>query len=116
MLVSFLFAYFGFAALSLTKSRHYQQVWPQQSPSANAVRQLRIVGWLFLTIATVYLVYVRGIGLGLTDLFAVLSLAALLLILQFSYAPRSVAGVGLVNIILGRPSPSAPTSHLQPED
>ena len=117
MLVSFVFAYLGFAALSLTKARHYQQVWPQRSASPKALYLLKTIGWFFIAVATVYLIQLKGLGLGLTDLFAVLSLSALTLILQFSYAPRSVAAIGLVARLRGQGAPvSTSTSHLQVDD
>jgi len=117
VLVSFVFAYFGFAALSLAKARHYQQVWPQRSATPQALYLLKTVGWFFIAVATVYLIQLKGLGLGFTDLFAVLSLAALALILQFSYAPRSVAAIGLVVRLRGQSAPvSTSTSHLQVDD
>ncbi|HWV15006.1 MAG TPA: DUF3325 domain-containing protein [Cellvibrio sp.] len=96
MLISFLLAYFAFTLLSLTKNRHYQQLWPGGQLSESTEYILQTLGWVGLSGSSVYLLYQKGIGIGLTEWCGVLSAAALLLVLQFSYAPRTVAAIALL--------------------
>lgn len=96
MLLSFAWAYLGFTALSLAKNRHYQQVWPGKKLSASAESILSTLGWVLLAFSSYPIFYAEKISVAWVDWFGVLSVAALLLVLQFSYLPRTVsASAGL---------------------
>ena len=97
MLLAFIISYFGFAALALNKNRHLHQLWPGLELPNDIRRVLTAAGWLLLSFATIYLIWKSGIGNGLVEYFAVLTAAGLTLVLQFSYAPHSVAGLGMIS-------------------
>ncbi|MET0356065.1 MAG: DUF3325 domain-containing protein [Cellvibrio sp.] len=99
MLLSFLFSYFGFAALSLAKNRHYQQVWPDQKLLDTTAKILPTLGWTLLALGSVYIFQTSKISIAITEWLGMLSVAALLLILQFSYYPQSVAGIVWINSV-----------------
>jgi hypothetical protein len=96
MLIASLIIYLGFALLALNKNRHLQQVWPGRELHEDVKLALDTLGWLSLAIAAVYLVVVSGFGNGLVEFTAALSLSGLLLVFQFSYWPRSVLVIGLL--------------------
>lgn len=104
MLFAFIASYLGFAALALKKNRHLHQLWPGLELPATLGRALTACGWSLLAAAAIYLVWKSGIGNGLVEYFAVLTAAGLTLALQFSYAPHSVAGLGIINRIRRNPS------------
>ena len=92
MLFSFVCSYLGFTALSLTKNRHYQQVWPGRILSASVESILSTLGWVLLAFSSLHIFYAEKISIAVVDWFGILSLAALLLVLQFAYLPRTVSG------------------------
>lgn len=102
MLIACLITYVGFALLALTKNRHLHQVWPDRELHEDVKLALDTIGWLLLAAAAIYLVVVSGFGNGLVEFTALLSLSGLLLVLQFSYWPRSVLAIGLVEQFSGR--------------
>ena len=97
MLLSFLFAYFGFAALSLSKNRHYQQVWPHKKLVDSTEKILTTLGWILLAFSSLYIFQSAKVSIAITEFLGILTIAALVLILQFSYFPHTVAGVALVD-------------------
>ncbi|HMU67815.1 MAG TPA: DUF3325 domain-containing protein [Cellvibrionaceae bacterium] len=102
MALSFFIAYFGFALLSLAKNRHFQQVWPHKKLTITLERELRISGWLLLLISTTHLIQAPKISIGLTDVIGIWTFAALIVVLQLTYLPRSVAGIGIITQLLPR--------------
>lgn len=99
MLLSFLFSYFGFAALSLAKNRHYQQVWPDRKLLDTTANILPTLGWTLLALGSLSIFQTPKISIAITEWLGILTIAALLLILQFSYFPRSVAGVIWISLV-----------------
>jgi hypothetical protein len=95
MLLAALFVYVGFVALALMKNRHLHTLWPGAQLSNDARHALSFVGWTLLVLAAAYLIDQRGIGNGLVEYCAVLSIAGLVLVLQFTYRPRTVLAIGL---------------------
>lgn len=96
MLVTTFLAYVGFAALALTKNRHLQQIWPGRELHDNTRTKLDAFGWILLSWAGIYLIYHSGFGNGLVEYFAALTVAELILIVQFSYWPRSVLAIAII--------------------
>jgi Protein of unknown function (DUF3325). len=94
MLLAILFVYVGFVALALMKNRHLHALWPGVELSSADKNALSFVGWTLLILAGAYLIDQRGIGNGLVEYCAVLSAAGLVLVLQFTYHPRSVLALG----------------------
>ena len=89
-LIVFGLAYAAMAALALSMSRHQEQfigreLAPQQ------VRALRAGGWVLLALALQPALAAWGTQVGIAGWLGVLSLAALAIGLQLSYAPRSGA-------------------------
>lgn len=93
MLFSFFTAYFGFAALSLSKNRHYQQVWPERKLSDASAQILTSFGWVLLVFSSFPVFFAEKFSIAFTQYFGVLSLASFFLIVQFAYLPRSVAAI-----------------------
>ncbi len=93
MLFSFFCAYFGFAALSLSKNRHYQQVWPERKLSDDSAQILTSFGWVLLVFSSFPVFFAEKFSIAFTQYFGVLSIAAFFLIVQFAYFPRSVAAI-----------------------
>lgn len=94
MLLATLLVYVGFVALALQKNRHLHVLWPGAELSPADRQALSFVGWTSLSLAAAYLIDQRGIGNGLVEYCAILSGAGLILILQFTYRPRSVLALG----------------------
>jgi uncharacterized membrane protein SirB2 len=95
MLVSFLLAYFGFAAISLSKNRHFQQVWPDQKLLDTTAKILPTLGWTMLALSSLFIFQAPKISIAITEWLGILTVSALLLILQFAYFPTGVAGIFL---------------------
>ena len=93
MLLSFVFAYFGFTALSLGKNRHFQQVWPDKKLLDTTAKILPTLGWALLVLSSLFIFQGPKISIAITEWLGILSIASLVLILQFAYLPQSVAGV-----------------------
>ena len=99
MLLSFLLAYFGFAALSLSKTRHFQQVWPDQKIKDTTAKILPTLGWTLLASSSLFIFQGPKVSIAIAEWLGTLTISAMLLILQFSYLPQSVAGVVWINAI-----------------
>jgi len=99
MLLSFLLAYFGFAALSLSKNRHFQQVWPGQKLLDTTAKILPTLGWTLLVLSSLFIFQGPKVSIAITEFLGILTICALLLILQFAYFPQSVAGIALINSV-----------------
>ena len=97
MLLSFLLTYFGFAALSLSKNRHFQQVWPDQQLLETTAKILPTLGWTLLALGSLFIFQEPKISIAITEWFGILTISAFLLIIQFAYFPRSVAGILWIN-------------------
>jgi Protein of unknown function (DUF3325). len=95
MLLATLIIYGGFVALALKKNRHLHTLWPGAELSNDDHQALSFVGWTALTLAAAYLIEQRGVGMGLVEYCAALSVAGLILVLQFSYNPRTILALGL---------------------
>jgi len=96
MLVAALLSYLGFSTLAIIKNRHLQQIWPGRVLKQDTKIVLETAGWTLLTGAAIYLIYLSGFGNGLVEYFAALTVAALILVFQFSYWPRSVVAIALI--------------------
>lgn len=96
MLVAILLSYVGFAALAVIKNRHLHQIWPGRELQENTRTRLDAFGWILLSWACIYLIYRNGFGNGLVEYFAALTVAALILVVQFSYWPRSVLAIAII--------------------
>jgi hypothetical protein len=96
MLVAVLLAYVGFAALAVIKNRHLHQIWPSRELHEDTRITFQACGWILLSGAGIYSIYQNGIGNGLVEYFAALTVAALILVLQFSYWPRSVVAIAII--------------------
>jgi hypothetical protein len=68
-------------------------LWPGVELTSDARHALSFVGWTLLILAGAYLIDQRGIGNGLVEYGAVLSIAGLVLVLQFTYRPRTVLAI-----------------------
>jgi hypothetical protein len=95
MLLAIFIVYGGFVALALLKNRHLHVLWPGVELSADTRQALFFIGWTSLILAAAYLIEQRGIGNGLVEYCAVLSVAGVVLVIQFSYAPRSILALGV---------------------
>ncbi|HEY0893768.1 MAG TPA: DUF3325 domain-containing protein [Cellvibrio sp.] len=96
MLVAILLSYVGFAVLALIKNRHLHQIWPGRELRENTRSKLDALGWILLAWAGIYLIYQSGFGNGLVEYFASLTVAALIVVLQFSYWPRSILAIAVI--------------------
>ncbi|PUA29569.1 MAG: hypothetical protein B0W54_03015 [Cellvibrio sp. 79] len=106
MLFSAIVVYVGFALLALNKNRHLQQIWPSRELHEDVKLALDTIGWLLLAVAVVYQVYISGFGNGLVEYTAVLSISGLILVFQFSYWPRSVLAIGLLERVTEKSLPT----------
>jgi len=95
MLIAGLVIYVGLVALALLKNRHLHQLWPGLALPAWTRKTLSTAGWSLLTVAAIYLIAQRGVGNGLVEYFAAFTVAGLILVVQFSYSPRSVLALGI---------------------
>ena len=99
MSLSFLLAYFGFTALSLSKNRHFQQVWPDKKLLDTTAKILPTFGWTLLALSSLLIFQGSKVSIAITEWLGILTLSALLLILQFAYLPKSVAGILLISSV-----------------
>ncbi|HEY6528666.1 MAG TPA: DUF3325 domain-containing protein [Cellvibrionaceae bacterium] len=93
MLISFIVSYLGFALLSLSKERHFQQVWPGRKLTPILIRELKVCGWLLLGTSLSHLIQAPKISIGITHLFGIWTFAALLIVMQLTYGASSIVGV-----------------------
>lgn len=82
-----LLAFCGFAALSLSMERHYEQVF-EQAPLRARMFALRAGGWLLLAVAALPAIGHAGTSLGLAIWAGELTVGAIAVMLVLSYAPR----------------------------
>ena len=88
-------AYSGWIALSLAMDRHYADIYGRGAePSARLRLRGRWLGTLALTVAFVICVHDNGWGIGPVAWLGTMTIAALLLVLQLCYAPRSLLRTG----------------------
>lgn len=89
ILLSLVLAHSGFATLALAMDRHHRQVRTGSPPPARR-RALTALGWLALTASLAPCVATWGWGAGITGWAGCLTAAAGAVLLQLSYAPRSL--------------------------
>lgn len=89
-LTSLFLAHAGLAALAWAMDKHRRQLAPGANPRRPHSRPIRLFGWAALALSLWSAWFGLGPGVGLTQWFGLLSLAALMLILQLTYLPRSV--------------------------
>ena len=101
LLVSILLSYAGFAALCAVTKRNVRMVW-KTPPSASQANLVRLAGWLLVFLAWPPCILHWGWAMGTVAWVCTLPIAALLLILPFTYAARTtvVAG-GAAAAVLG---------------
>ncbi len=86
-LISSCLLYISFVLLSLAMPRHRRELNKAHPLSKSAERLFQCLGFAMLAASGALCIYVDGIGLGLVYWLALLTLAALLLALLFSYRP-----------------------------
>lgn len=89
-LTSLFLAYSGLFALAWAMDRHRRQLAPGVKPGRQLSHLFRLLGWTALALSLWAAWCGLGPGVGLTQWFGLLSLAALILVLQLTYLPRSV--------------------------
>ncbi|MFN3579142.1 MAG: DUF3325 domain-containing protein [Pseudomonas sp.] len=94
-------AYAGLSCLALAMDKHHKQVLPGRRWKAGRAGLVRLVGWFCVLVSLTACVIGLGPGAGLPLWFGILSLAALLLILQLAYAPMQARYVVLLSLSLG---------------
>jgi Protein of unknown function (DUF3325). len=98
ILGSVLFAYAGMLGLCQGLERHYKQVWNRGCPRRVRLA-LRAAGWLALLFSLLLCVQAWGWAMGPVAWFAVMSLAAMGLVVVLPYWPRlAVAMVAMVPV------------------
>ncbi|MEN3159389.1 DUF3325 domain-containing protein [Alkalimonas sp. NCh-2] len=90
-LLVFLLAVIGFTGLALSLDRHYRQVW-QSLPSKQQRWRWRLCGWFCLLLSLVVSLNRSNWDHGLVFWFALLTLAALSVVLILSYRPTLLRG------------------------
>lgn len=99
-MASLFLAHAGLTALALTKDAHRRQLLPGIKFSRQLNSLIRLAGWVGLGLSLGAAWLGMGLGVGLTQWFGVLSLAALIIILQLSYLPRSALWSSLALLVL----------------
>jgi hypothetical protein len=90
-LASLILAYCAWQALSLAMDRHYADIHGRGAePSVRQRRYAHGLGTLALVLALAVCVQNSGWGIGAVAWLGSMTIAALLLVLQLSYAPGSV--------------------------
>jgi len=93
--------YSAWVALSLAMDRHYADIHGRGAePGAQLRKRGRWLGSLALTLAFIICVRDSGWGIGPVAWLGTMTVAALLLVLQLCYAPRSVMGTGKPALVL----------------
>src|SRR5450830_109016 len=88
-------SYSAWVALSLAMDRHYADIHGRGAePSALLRKRGRRLGTLALTVAFIVCVRNSGWGIGPVTWLDTMTIAALLLVLQLCYAPRSLLRTG----------------------
>ncbi len=96
-LASFVLLFIGLEALCLGMDRHARQLAGSPLPGPLA-RCARVLGCVALPGSAMLEIAQRGLSIGLTAWFGLLTLAALLLVLALSYYPACLGGK-LINIL-----------------
>ena len=98
----------GFYALSLAMDRHYEDSFGRGSSPGRARRWLRVAGGVALLLSMVLCFSLEGTGQGTVLWCGLLTVAALLVSLTLSYAPRhamrlmfGAGGVTLLALVVG---------------
>lgn len=87
--------YSAWVALSLAMDRHYADINGRGAePSSVQRKRGRLLGTLALTIAFAVCVRDSGWGIGPVAWLGTMTIAALLIVLQLCYAPRSLLRTG----------------------
>lgn len=94
-----LLAFCGFAVLSLSMEKHYEQVFAQ-APAGQRLRILRYCGWLLLAVAAWPAIQHAGGSIGLAIWAGELTLAAVAVMLTLSYIPRQLLWVVCLATVL----------------
>lgn len=94
-LLAFVLSLVGFAALALAMNRHHHQLW-QRYPSVLARWSLRAMGWVGLLLSLLACAEHEGWPVGTVLWCGLLTAAALLVAMFFTYGPvyNSRAGLG----------------------
>lgn len=93
--------YSAWVALSLAMDRHYADIHGRGTePSAQLRKRGRWLGTLALTAAFAVCVHDSGWGIGPVTWLGTMTIAALLLVLQLCYAPKSVVRVAKPTLII----------------
>ncbi|AKZ61292.1 hypothetical protein F506_00190 [Herbaspirillum hiltneri N3] len=87
--------YSAWVALSLAMDRHYADIHGRSAePSAMLRRRSRLLARLALVVAFAVCVRDSGWGIGPVAWLGTMTIAALLIVLQLCYAPRSLLRTG----------------------
>jgi hypothetical protein len=99
-IAAFLFAYLGFAGLSLAMRRHFHQVFPERRAlSKRHVFILRLSACLILALSLTFCIAAHGNSVGIVYWFGLMTLAVLTQSLVLSYTPRWAATIPAILII-----------------
>ncbi|WP_339843884.1 DUF3325 domain-containing protein [uncultured Halopseudomonas sp.] len=93
-----LLAHAGFSFKALAMDKHRRHLLHDRSLFWQHSRVVELGGWLSLGAALLVSLKGYGAGVGLILLFGILSMAALAVILQVSYRPKSVKLVSLFSL------------------
>jgi hypothetical protein len=87
LIIAILCAYAGFAALCAVTRRNVRLVW-KTPPKPATVNLVRAAGWVFIFLAWAPCILMWGWAMGTVAWVCSLPIAALVLILPFTYAAR----------------------------
>ncbi|MEN3112133.1 DUF3325 domain-containing protein [Uliginosibacterium paludis] len=108
-LASFVLLFIGLEALCLGMDRHARQLAGSTLPGPLA-RCARVLGCMALLGSAMLEIAQRGLSIGLTAWFGLLTLAAMTLVLALSYRPAWL-GARLIRALLGRAFGSGPSAR-----
>lgn len=92
--------YAGMALLCLGLARHYKQLWPKAA-QANALRSIRLLGWLVLAVGLWACIDAWGWAMGPVAWCGLASLGGLAVALLLPYRPRLVLQLAGLPVPLG---------------
>ncbi|GHE95979.1 DUF3325 domain-containing protein [Thalassotalea profundi] len=98
ILIETLILFLGFLCLSLSLSRHYNQVAPKKRLSTRNLWLYRISGYILLLLAGIYAVYEWGFTLGLVYWCAIATIVSLLITLTLTFKPRWLAIMKVISL------------------
>ncbi|PAU86953.1 iron uptake protein [Pseudomonas sp. WN033] len=98
---SLLLAHAGLSLLALAMDKHRKQLLPRRQLPVWFTWLVRFAGWASLILSLSACVIGMGTGVGLPYWLGVLSLVALVLILQLAYAPLAAIRIALLSLGLG---------------